>query len=314
MNVRDFRFCDPKESTSVDTVGKAKQRRSNKRGSRSPGRNAGRRIVVDDDRFLRIVEQTSRIASHRELYELLQSEDIQRLIPHQVLISAWGDCDAPHLQRDVVSALPGLRTGMLNHCTMDGILQALYNRWLAQRRQPLLLDSTKNARLEYSDCNCTLHKFLQGRWSMLVHGVTNVRDGEVSLYLALHAGPGVKGCVDRLRQLVDPLITQIDVAFRRIAALRSPGLADDRESPASFRILSQREVEVLMVVSEGKSNIETSKILGISAYTVKSHMQRIMQKLNAGNRTQAVAKYRQMDQQPADQDLQRGRSKVIQNR
>jgi transcriptional regulator EpsA len=291
-------------------VEKSKHSRSDKRGRLSPARETYRPIGNDDNSFLRIVEQTSRIVSHRELYELLQSDEIQRFIPHQVLISAWGDFDVPQLQRDVISALPGLRTGMLNHCTMDGILQALYKRWLAQGRQPMLLNSAEDARLEYSDCNCTLHKFLQGRWSTLVHGVTNMRDGEVSLYLALHAGPIVKGCVERFRQLIDPLITQIDVAFRRIAALKSPSLAENHESPASLRILSQREEEVLLLVSEGKSNIEAARILALSPFTVKSHMQRIMQKLNAGNRTQAVAKYRQMDQQPADPRLRRGGSKV----
>ena len=235
------------------------------RGCRRPAPGARQPTENDGGTFLRIVEQTSQIASHRELYELLQSEDIQRFIPHQILISAWGDFDGPPLQRDVISALPGLRTGMLNHCTMDGILQPSTSVGSSSGRQPILLDSTKDARLEYSDCNCTLHKFLQSRWSMLVHGVTNVRDGEVSLYLALHAGPIVKGCVERFCQLVDPLITQIDVAFRRIAALKSPGLADIASRLRASRTLSQREEEVLMVVAEGKSNIETSKILAISA-------------------------------------------------
>jgi transcriptional regulator EpsA len=300
MNARDFdSFNSPKKSTAVGTVENATRNSGYKRGELSPVLEACQPMDNDGDRFLRIVEQASRIASHRKLYELLQGEDIQRFIPHQVLISAWGDFGELRLQRDVISALPGLRTGLLNHCTMDGILQALHKRWLVQGRQPMLLDSTKDARLEYSDCDCTLHKFLQGRWSMLVHGVTNMRDGEVCLYLALHAGPIIKGCsVERFRQLVDPLITQIDVAFRRIAALESPSLAGDHESPASLRMLSQREEEILLLVSEGKTNIETSKILALSVFTVKNHMKRIMKKLNAGNRTEAVAKYRQMPQAP----------------
>ena len=289
MNARDFDFSNPqKGSTSVATLDKAAQNVGYPRGVPSTTPDARQPTENDGGTFLRIVEQTSQIASHRELYELLQSEDIQRFIPHQVLISAWGDFRDARLQRDVISSLPGLRTGMLHHCTMDSILQPLYHRWLVQGRQPILLDSTKGAQLDYSDCNCTLHGFLQSKWTMLVHGVTNVRDCEVSLYLALHAGPIVKGPVDRFCQLVDPLITQIDVAFRRIAALKLPGLT------ANHGTLSQREEELLLLVAEGKSNIETAQILTISPFTVKAHMQRILKKLNAGNRTEAVAKYRKM--------------------
>jgi transcriptional regulator EpsA len=273
--------------------------RGRKRGALSLAPDACPPIMNDGDIFLRIVEQTSQITSHRELYELLQSEDIQRFIPHQVLISAWGDFGGSQLQRDVISALPGLRTALLNHCTMDSILKVLYKRWIIQGRQPMLLDSTRDARLQHSDCDCTLHKFLQGRWSMLVHGVTNVRDGQVCLYLALHAGPIYKsGSIERFRLLVDPLVTQIDVAFRRIATLEPPRQPEVPGLPPGLRMLSQREEEILLLVSEGKTNIETSQILGLSVFTVKNHMKRIMRKLNAGNRTEAVAKFRQIAPMP----------------
>jgi DNA-binding CsgD family transcriptional regulator len=113
--------------------------------------------------------------------------------------------------------------------------------------------------------------------------------------LALLAGPIVKRrSVARFRLLVEPLIAQIDVAFRKIAALEPPAPAEDHDLIASFRMLSQREEQILLLVSEGKTNVEAANILCLSAFTVKSHMRRIMKKLNAGTRTEAVAKYRQM--------------------
>ena len=126
MNARNFDSLNPpKNSPAIDTVGMATRKFSLKRRARSPAPETCQPVVGEGDRFLRIVERTTQVTSHRELYELLQSKDVQRFIPHQVLISAWGDFGVPRLQRDVVSALPGLRTGLLNHCTMDGILQAL---------------------------------------------------------------------------------------------------------------------------------------------------------------------------------------------
>lgn len=53
--------------------------------------------------------------------------------------------------------------------------------------------------------------------------------------------------------------------------------------------LSERELEVLTVLCEGKSNREIGASLHISPLTVKTHLQSIFQKLNAADRAQAVA-------------------------
>lgn len=53
-------------------------------------------------------------------------------------------------------------------------------------------------------------------------------------------------------------------------------------------ILSKRESEVLSWVSRGKSNGEIGIILGISAHTVKHHMEKIFAKLGVENRHAAM--------------------------
>jgi DNA-binding NarL/FixJ family response regulator len=53
--------------------------------------------------------------------------------------------------------------------------------------------------------------------------------------------------------------------------------------------LTEREVEVLMRVAEGDRNRDIGEHLGISEDTVKVHVKRIMDKLGAKDRTQAVA-------------------------
>lgn len=59
--------------------------------------------------------------------------------------------------------------------------------------------------------------------------------------------------------------------------------------------LSVREVEILARVAEGKTNVEISRILAISPFTVKNHVQRILKKLGASNRTEAAVRYLQSD-------------------
>ncbi len=53
--------------------------------------------------------------------------------------------------------------------------------------------------------------------------------------------------------------------------------------------LSAREVQVLQLVAEGKSNKDIGDELGLSALTVKSHLARIARKLGTGDRAEMVA-------------------------
>lgn len=302
LNAFNFDFTNQREKlTLAETKEKATRNECGNRGAPLPAPNAFPLTVNEGERFLRFVARISRIECHHELFQLLQTEEVQHFIPHQVLISAWGNFSAPSLKLDVISAIPGLRTGLLNLCTIDGLIKDLYKRWLLHGRQPLLLSSSTDAGLAHLASDCALRRYLQGSWSLLVHGFIDARDGSASLYLALNARSIVNGHgAERFRFLAESLITQIDAAYRRITALQSPGIPVNQDSPVLLRTLSAREEEVLLWVSEGKTNVDISKILAVSLFTVKNHLQRIMDKLNAANRTEAAVKYHQMGLQTAN--------------
>jgi DNA-binding CsgD family transcriptional regulator len=69
------------------------------------------------------------------------------------------------------------------------------------------------------------------------------------------------------------------------------------ETARSLRALglSRREAEVLTWVGEGKTNPEIAVILGLSARTVQTHLDRIFRKLGVATRTAAVAAALQAD-------------------
>jgi DNA-binding CsgD family transcriptional regulator len=67
-----------------------------------------------------------------------------------------------------------------------------------------------------------------------------------------------------------------------------PGLLLLEQSVAGARSLSPRERNVLDWMSEGKTNAEIAAILGISLHTVKRHVEKILQKLGAPNRSAAI--------------------------
>ena len=55
-------------------------------------------------------------------------------------------------------------------------------------------------------------------------------------------------------------------------------------------LLTERETEILRWLMEGKTSWDIGKILSISERTVKFHVNNTLVKLNAVNRTHAVAK------------------------
>jgi DNA-binding CsgD family transcriptional regulator len=55
-------------------------------------------------------------------------------------------------------------------------------------------------------------------------------------------------------------------------------------------LLTHREVEILRLIAKGNSIEEVADFLFLSRYTVRDYMSNIKKKLNAQNRTQAIAK------------------------
>ncbi|WP_432570391.1 response regulator transcription factor [Kineococcus sp. SYSU DK005] len=64
---------------------------------------------------------------------------------------------------------------------------------------------------------------------------------------------------------------------------------EGRAGDSGVDSLSEREVEVLQHVADGRSNKDTGALLGLSALTVKSHLARIARKLGTGDRAEMVA-------------------------
>lgn len=61
-----------------------------------------------------------------------------------------------------------------------------------------------------------------------------------------------------------------------------------RDTPNLFTDLSDRELDVLRLIADGRSNAEIANILIISEKTVKSHVSNILGKLHMMDRTQAA--------------------------
>lgn len=250
---------------------------------------SGELTAEESARFLRIVAEATLVTRHYDLFRWLSGE-LQQFLPHEILVSAWGDFARRSVQVDIASGLPGVRTGQLAHCPIDELVREAWRRWLQAGRQPLLV---KAAELVVPHvCDCPIHQALRGMRTLLVHGARDQRAGHDSLYLALSSGALTRGrSRQRLAWLMDALVAQIDGALRRVAALRLPPPLPPAGPACRVLDLSEREQEILESVMQGKTNIDIALALDISPFTVKNHVQRIFRKIGVSNRTQAAARY-----------------------
>jgi len=81
--------------------------------------------------------------------------------------------------------------------------------------------------------------------------------------------------------LLDPAITR-NLIRRALPALIAP------EAPPRFNALSDRETQVLRLIAQGMTNAEIAALLVVSEATVKTHVSRLLAKLDLRDRVQAV--------------------------
>lgn len=66
-------------------------------------------------------------------------------------------------------------------------------------------------------------------------------------------------------------------------------LEEQRQSVEAGR-LTRRELQVLELVAQGKSNAEIAAILWVTRSTVRKHLEHVYEKLEVNSRTAAVAR------------------------
>ncbi len=75
----------------------------------------------------------------------------------------------------------------------------------------------------------------------------------------------------------------------KVSGILGEKRAQEQEPAPKTGPLTERELQVLRQLAEGRTNRAIAKRLGISPETVKAHLERIFRKLGAGDRTDAVA-------------------------
>jgi DNA-binding NarL/FixJ family response regulator len=110
-------------------------------------------------------------------------------------------------------------------------------------------------------------------------------EGDVDIQRALEAGARGYMLKSMPRKQLVEMIRRVHTGKKHLP----PEVADRLVQHLGDEVLSDREVEVLKKIAGGNRNSDIAALLFISEETVKGHIKHIMEKLGAGDRTEAVA-------------------------
>jgi two-component system NarL family response regulator len=114
--------------------------------------------------------------------------------------------------------------------------------------------------------------------------VLTTYDGDEDIYRALHAGARAYLLKDMPREELLETIRAVHAGAHRLPPEVAARLAERMHQSE----LTSREIEIVERIADGLSNKQIAAALGIGEATVKTHVNNIMGKLGASDRTHAV--------------------------
>ncbi len=237
---------------------------------------------LEQEYLLHTIESSLHIRTPSQLFLWAQGQ-LQALLPHQVLVCmqfnqahALLRLECLHgsvMDADALAALcdsqRGLAVQAARQCSSSGAL-------------PCMLDTAATAPSALLPFQDGLRA--SGLANLLLHGSGMVAGGATAFALfglPLRPGP-------RQAYFLALLLPHLHLALLRLERTATAPRRSQRSGAP--RTLSPREAEIMHWLREGRTNAEIAAILGLSALTVKNHLQRMYRLLGVGNRTEAVAR------------------------
>ena len=251
--------------------------------------------------IVRAAETALEVRRRYQFFVWTQS-NLQALLPHQFLACGAYQRQRRELQFELFNNVAV--SAELQSNFSDGrstLLQALQQRWVAMRCKPRRVSLAPL--LDETGLSAISHELLgAGYTSLLVHGVSRPqRPAELESFFVLAQAVEATSLEDQARQsmLLELLTPYLHGTWQRVQTVERE-LQETPQASKSARQsgacgITEREREILGWLREGMSNLQIGVKLGISALTVTNHVQKILRKLNAANRAQAVARAMSMN-------------------
>jgi len=229
---------------------------------------------ADLERLLFAIDTAIQVSKRSQFYLWAQGA-LQAFLPHETLICVTGDLKQMRVRHDVFSrAVIDREFEALIGDPVHGFVPGLIAAWLDNHYAPIGFDASNLP-------HPSLTRWVPGH--VLAHGAREAAS-DVDTFFVFVRTPVKIGA--REIYLARLLMPYLHMAIQRVMRTEGEGVNVRVEQG----VLSEREVQVLQWIRDGKTNHEIGHILEISPLTVKNHVQKILRKLNVSNRAQAVAK------------------------
>jgi transcriptional regulator EpsA len=243
--------------------------------------------------LLHLIETAPEIKRRSQFFTWTQTH-LHVLVPHVLAVCGAYDrrlqrvgfdvFNSSVMPRSLIDALTGNESPLMNR---------LVRAWIDGQGRPLAVELGAGA-LNALGAECA-ELGRAGLTRIAVHGVARPsRTHEIeTFFLFGDQAPAPSKAADSLHHF-ELLMPHLHATYMRTQALERELAHADRGASTKVvervqGLLSKREREIIQWVREGKTNQQIGDGLGISALTVKNHVQSILRKLGASNRAQAVA-------------------------
>lgn len=242
-----------------------------------------------DARLFRTLVDVSEVRRRYDFFLWTQMQ-LQALLPHGLLICGLPRPQSARMVFDHYYGVPYEPASITALCDpVEGLINTMVDRWIGEGFEPLSIypGAAHDGEARISERLAEL-----GFGDAIVHGIPKAQSTAsahgVFAFVSLAHAPG-----DAERRIVQVIVPQLFGAYCRSLTRDRPqatasvatSAQENTEAP-----ITEREAEILRWIRDGKSNVEIGMILSISPLTVKNHVQKILRKLNASNRAQAVSK------------------------
>lgn len=236
-----------------------------------------------DSAIIRLLESLATICTEDQLITWVRY-DLQGILPHKVFIGGVGRIHRGSLTpvKLISSNFPAYYLAALKR--PDGLLYSpvIYN-WLKTEEVQLIDPNSPDFDCSSLDAAWLKNFKASGLINVAAHGMLDYTRHYVS-YFSFHQIPGLLNGFHSYRLKI--LVPHLNAVVLRIINNHKSHSA----VVSANRTLTERELEVLTWVGEGKTSAEIASILGIARNTVRNQMQNTLIKLRVNTRSQAVAK------------------------
>jgi len=234
------------------------------------------------------IYQSNFIQKHVDFYQW-QQQYVNKFIPHNVLIAAWGDFDKGSLKFDICSSIPEIHNQQLSSgCNeINPLMSALFKKWENNDDKWFFQEEFKLRELgiDLLPADKIMSELLAMR-TVLVYGFRDKRSNTNVLYAFLNSHL----MYETQTSALSAIMPHLDAALRRVECLPENDESKVDIAPI-LSMISERESAVLNLVIQGQTNTIIAEHLFISVNTVKNHLKNIYKKMGVSSRAQAVAKY-----------------------